>query len=256
MTVVAGPAGALFVDDGGSGGVPVLFVHSLAGTAGQWAAQLAHLRPARRAAALELRGHGRSAVPPRDYAIPSLALDVAAVADALGLGRFVLVGHSLGGTVTLAYAGAHPARVVGLLLVDPNGDPRGIPPDQLAAFTAALDSPRYPDTVRAHWIRITEGGTPAARAAVLRDLEGTPRVSVVESFKALSVYDPLPALARYRGPKLSLISALNETPAGLHRLVPDLPHRLVPGTGHWIQLDRPDEFNRLLDEFLAGIARS
>ena len=34
----------------------------------------------------------------------------------------------------------------------------------------------------------------------------------------------------------------------------DLPHRLVPGTGHWMQMDRPDVFNLLLDEFLAGVA--
>jgi pimeloyl-ACP methyl ester carboxylesterase len=249
--------GPLFADDGGSreaADLPVVLLHSLAGNAGHWAAQLAHLRPGRRAVALELRGHGRSVVPVDDYLIPSVAGDVAAAADALGLGRFVLVGHSWGGTVAIAYAGAAGERVAGLLLVDPNGDQRRVPPDQLAAFTAALESPTYGDTVRAHWTRITEGGTPATRAAVLRDLEGTPRVTFIESFKALSVYDPLPALARYRGPKLSLITALNETPLGLHRLVPDLPSRLVPGTGHWIHMDRPDEFNRLLDDFLAGVA--
>ena len=69
-------------------------------------------------------------------------------------------------------------------------------------------------------------------------------------------YRPLPALARYGGPKLSLITALNETPIGLHRLVPDLPCRLVSGSGHWIHLDRPAAFNRLLDEFLASIPAS
>jgi pimeloyl-ACP methyl ester carboxylesterase len=260
VTVVRGPAGALYVDDGGSeasGAPPVLLLHSLAGTAAQWKAQLGHLRPHRRAAALELRGHGRSeGSASGDYAIPSLAADVAAATAALGLGRFVLVGHSFGATVALDYAGGHGEQVAGLLLVDPNGDQRRLPAAELAALTAALESPAYEATVRGHWRRITAGGNPTARRAVLRDLDATPRVTVIESFKALSVYDPLPALARYRGPKLSLITALNETPIGLHRLVPDLPYRLVPGTGHWIHMDRPEQFNRIMDAFLAAVARS
>jgi pimeloyl-ACP methyl ester carboxylesterase len=257
MSRIRGAAGALHVDDGGVGGLPVVFVHSLAGNTTQWAAQLTPLRAARRAVALDLRGHGRSDPPSDgDYAVSSLAADVTAVADALGLERFVLVGHSMGGTVTIACAAAHADRVAGLLLVDPNGDQRLLPTEMLSGFSAALDSPAYGETVRVHWIRITEGGNRAVRAAVLADLERTPQRTFVEIFKALSAYDPVAALARYPGPKLSLITALNEVPIALHRVAPDLPHRLVPGTGHWIHMDRPAEFNRLMDRFLAGCSRS
>jgi pimeloyl-ACP methyl ester carboxylesterase len=253
VSQVRGPAGRLYVDDGGAGGVPVVFVHSLAGNTRQWAAQLAHVRPGRRAVALDLRGHGRSD-PPTDgaYAIPSLADDVWAVADARGLERVMFVGHSMGGAVAIACAAARPERTAGLLLVDPNGDQRRLPAAMLAEFQAALESPAYAETVRTHWHRITAGGNPDARATVVRDLEGTPRATVVEIFRALSAFDPLAALARYTGPRLSLITALNDTSIGLQRLVPDLPHRLVPGTGHWMHMDRPDVFNRLMDEFLAG----
>src|SRR5438552_1325242 len=48
---ITGPAGRLHVDDGGSGGPPVVFVHSFAGSSAHWASQLAHLRPRRRAGA-------------------------------------------------------------------------------------------------------------------------------------------------------------------------------------------------------------
>ena len=63
-------------------------------------------------------------------------------------------------------------------------------------------------------------------------------------------FDPDPALARYTGPKLSIVTPHNDMPFSLHRLGTGFPHRVVEGTGHWIQLDKPDEFNRLLDEFL------
>lgn len=259
MTTVRGPSGALYVDDGGpsSNIEPVLFVHSLAGNTTQWAAQLAHLRPRRRAVALDLRGHGRSREPADGtYAIEGLAGDVAAVADALDLERFVLVGHSAGGAVAVACAAHLGRRVAGLLLVDPNGDQRLLPAEMLATFLADLEPATYSDTVRAHWTRITEGGDPTVRAAVIRDLESTPRHTFVEVFRALSAFEPIAALERYRGPTLSLITALNETPISLHRLTRGLPHRLVSGTGHWIHMDKPDEFNRLLDAFLSECSRS
>jgi pimeloyl-ACP methyl ester carboxylesterase len=59
QTTIAGPAGALFVDDGGAGGVPVVLLHSLAGNGAQWTPQIAHLRRSVRAIAVDLRGHGR-----------------------------------------------------------------------------------------------------------------------------------------------------------------------------------------------------
>lgn len=113
---------------GGAGGVPVVFVHSSAGSTAHWTPQLAHLRRTRRAVALDLRSHGQSASPPRDdYAVDSLAGDIAAVADGLKLKRFVLVGHSMGGAASLAHAGAHPERVAGLVVV---GAPGKIPAEQ------------------------------------------------------------------------------------------------------------------------------
>src|SRR5687768_9563791 len=62
---IAGPAGTLVVDDGGRGGVPIVFAHSYAGSKTHWSAQLAHLRKSRRAIAFDLRGHGDSS-PPAD----------------------------------------------------------------------------------------------------------------------------------------------------------------------------------------------
>src|SRR5258706_7893782 len=118
--MITGPAGELYVDDGGSGGggtVPVLFAHSYAGNSAHWRAQLAPLRPRRRAVAIDLRGHGQSDPPASgNYPVPALAEDIAAVADALELRRFVLVGHSMGGAAASAYAGKHPERISGLVL--------------------------------------------------------------------------------------------------------------------------------------------
>src|SRR5688572_31487527 len=75
-----GPAGRLHVDDRGSGGVPVVFLHSFAGSSQQWRDQLDHLRPSRRALAIDLRGHGQSEAPASGgYSVDAMADDIAAV---------------------------------------------------------------------------------------------------------------------------------------------------------------------------------
>ena len=251
-----GPAGNLFVRDGGSGGaqdLPVLFVHSLGGNGGQWVLQLDDQRPERRAVALDLRGHGESdPAEGDDYSIAGLAADVASVADQLGLRRFVLVGHSLGSLAAIEYAGQHPERVAGLFLVDPNGDQTQLPKSEVEPFLESIRrNPRA--EIESYFRQLVVGGDPDAARWILEDLAATSPRAIVGCLEAAAVYSPLPALERYRGPKLAAVSHLNSLPISLHRLVPDLPVHPIGGTGHWVQLDRPEVVNRLLDEFLAEV---
>jgi pimeloyl-ACP methyl ester carboxylesterase len=254
---IAGPAGNLYLRDGGGEehpeALPVLFVHSLAGNGGQWALQLDHLRRRRRAVALDLRGHGESdPAEDGDYSIGGLAGDVAAAADQLGLRRFILAGHSLGSLVALEYAGRHPERVAGLLLVDPSGDTSRVPEEESRPFLEALRADPLGE-LESYFRQLVVGGDPDAARWVLEDLRLTHEDAIVRGVEGSLHYQPLPALARYPGPKLSIVSDMNRLPFSLHNLLPDLPVRPMTGTGHWVQMDRPETFNRLLDEFVAAV---
>ena len=253
---IAGPSGNLFVRDGGTGqtgALPVLFVHSLAGNGGQWALQLDHLRRHRRAVAVDLRGHGDSdPADDGDYTIPAFAADVAAVADELALRHFVLAGHSLGGLVAIEYASRHPERVAGLLLVDPNGDQTRIPREQMEPFLAALRNDPLQE-LDSYFRQLVAHGDHDAAGWVLEDLRLTHEDAVAKSVEGAMSYSPLPALERYPGPKLSIVSDMNSMPFSLHHLLPDLPVLYMPGTGHWLMMDRPEAFNRLLDDFLSTL---
>ncbi|MBJ6759850.1 alpha/beta fold hydrolase [Myxococcaceae bacterium JPH2] len=249
-----GPAGALYVDDGGQGGVPVVIVHASAGNTEHWAAQLAHVRRSRRAIALDLRGHGRSAVPSDGrYSVEALAEDVEAVVHRLGLTRYVLVGHSLGGAVCVAQAAAHPEAVAGLFLLDPASDGRDIPPEQAQGMMAALDSEAWVQVVEQFWSPMFADSRPEVRARILADLQRTPRAAVSGPLGALLTFDPVAALKRYRGPRLSVVTRFNDAPGSYHRLVADLPSRPIEGVGHWAQLDAPEAVNAALDAFLAQL---
>jgi pimeloyl-ACP methyl ester carboxylesterase len=243
----------LFVDDAGSGGPAVVFVHAAAGNAGHWSEILAHVRATHRALAIDLRGHGRSQLPPDgDYSIEAFASDVARVTDALQIERFVLVGHSLGGAVSAAYAGAHPERLAGLLLLDPATDARALADEQTRGMMRALHADAYATTEQA-WQPLLAPSTEAVRQRVLSDLRRTPEPTVVGSLGALLRFDPVAALSKYRGSKRALITASNDTPNAYHRIVPGIAHIRIDGTGHWAQLDDPAQINRLIAAFLTSV---
>jgi pimeloyl-ACP methyl ester carboxylesterase len=116
-----------------------------------------------------------------------------------------------------------------------------------------LDSDAYADFVEGYWTQILTGSAEKTQAKVMQDLRNTPKATVIGVFRELFKYSPMSALKRFGGPTLSVITPLNETPFSLHRLVPDLPHKMIEGTGHWLQMDKPEEFNRIMDDFLASV---
>jgi pimeloyl-ACP methyl ester carboxylesterase len=246
---IMGPAGQIHVDDDGSGdGLPVVFIHSFAGSGQHWTNQLDHLRPSRRAVALDLRGHGQSeAKADDDTTIDDLAADVATVVDGLDLHRVALVGHSIGGSAAVAYAAAHPDRVAGLLLV---GTPGRMPLQQADQVISAMSS-NYEETMSSYWDRLLADATPATRARIERERQAMPQATAMALIRATFAYDPLPALRDYPG--LVMTTTIGDSPADLHKQLPDAPDANVTGTSHWVQLDRPDEFDRILDTFLGRV---
>jgi pimeloyl-ACP methyl ester carboxylesterase len=109
-------------------GVPLVLVHGFGNDAHIWDDFAPVIAPHYRVLALDLRGHGDSAWPLHgEYEYAHHVADLESVLDSLGIDRLVLVGHSLGGRVAMLFAGAHPERMAGLVIVDsaPELDTRG-----------------------------------------------------------------------------------------------------------------------------------
>jgi len=139
---------------GPDGGRPVLLLHGFPQTSWSWWAQLAALSDAGyRVAAPDQRGYSAGARPPEvaDYAVGHLVDDVLALADALDMDTFDLVGHDWGGMVAWVVAARHPARVRSLSVIS-TPHPlalrqalQGSDPEQ-AGRSAYMDAFRQPET--------------------------------------------------------------------------------------------------------------
>jgi pimeloyl-ACP methyl ester carboxylesterase len=254
QTKVQGPQGELFVVQQGRGkGLGVLFLHADSGRASQWSEVAQEIAKERRTVAFDFRGSGESA-PARDgdYSYAGRAGDVGAVLDGLGLSKVAIVAHSGGAAVALEYAARHAARVAGLLLVDPPTDPRALPQQVRDGFVRDLAGPRSLQ-VQQDYYRTIVGGNAATRERVLADCVSVTPAARAGIGRALATWDPEPALNAWHGPTLFLVTPANDNEHALYRLRPGLPHRLVSGAGHWVQLDQPQIVQQAIRDFVATL---
>lgn len=243
----------LYSESRGTGGLPVVCAHSFAGDASHWNAVLDHLKAQRRAVAFDFSGHGRSPGAIGSYTLAELAKDIAAVVDAQQLDDFVLVGHSLGAAVAAEFAAQQLVRVRGLVLVDPPPAPGAIPAAQLEQLRAAIARDPFP-VIEQFWNQQAFIDTRGeVKQRLLAGLRSMTRRAAAELTAAALDHDARPALGRYPGPKFAIVTARNDQHLSLHRVVPGIRHAVLRGTGHWIHLDKPDEFNKVLDGFLNSL---
>ena len=253
-TKIEGPQGQLAVVQAGPGqGLAVLFLHADSARASQWVEVARDIAHTRRTVAFDFRGSGESA-PARDndYSYVGRAGDIASVVDRLKLEKVVIVAHSGGSAVALEYAARHAERVAGLFLLDPPTDPRALPQQVRDGFVRDLAGPRSLQ-VQQDYYRSIVGSNPATRERVLADCESVAPAARAGSGAALATWNPEPALNAWHGPALNLVTPPNDNEHALYRLRAGLPHRVVSGAGHWVQLDQPALVTQAVRDFAASV---
>jgi long-chain acyl-CoA synthetase len=101
----------------------VMFVHGYAGCAETWEYQINHFAREFRVVVPDLRGHGQSDAPYTQYTMAEMVEDLQTIAEELKLPeKFILIGHSFGGSICVEYANAHPERLDKLILIATAGE--------------------------------------------------------------------------------------------------------------------------------------
>jgi pimeloyl-ACP methyl ester carboxylesterase len=260
-TVAAADGVPIVYETRGAGDVAVVFIHCWACNRTFWREQVEPVAAdGYRVVALDLPGHGESGTDRAQWSISGLGVDVEAVTDELELERMVLVGHSMGGPVSLEAARRMPGRVLGIACVDTlhNADFE-FPPEQVAQLIAAFEAD-FAGTV-AGFVRgmYQPGADPAVVDWTVKEAQATDQeaaIGLMGDFESLD----FPAL--FSGAKVP-IRAINAAPAPpmqpvteveINRKYADFDAVLVEGVGHFLQLERPAELNARLREVVAELA--
>ena len=235
----------------GKGPKTIILVHGWTCDETTWSEQVPVLSKTYRVLTLDLPGHGKTGSPADGKLSMSLfARALEAVRAEAKADHVVLVGHSMGTPVIVQYARLYPQHVAAMVFVDglvSLGNGKGPAPDP-KAMSGPDGKKNREAMIRGMFSAST---TPANQTKILDMMLAAPESTAVGAMNA--TFDP----AIWKGdvlntPILGIYadkSALNNPPY-IKEHFPNFEYHEVAGTGHFVMLDNPAEFNKLLLEFL------
>ncbi len=252
-------------------GDPVVLIHGLGMSTASWRANIGPLSRTHHVLALDLPGHGYSEMPREQYSLKFGVRFMDAFLDAVGLARVSLVGESMGGLVALNYALERPQRVTRLVLVDSGGLGR-----EVALFLRALSVPLLGEALidpglrgtrallrlllhRSNWHLITDDLVRDVAAA--RTRPGNKRALLAALRTGVNAWGQKPEfilaarLPRLQPPLFTVWGAQDGViPVShahrAHQAVSGSRLRVFDQCGHWPQMEKAEQFNALVEEFL------
>jgi 3-oxoadipate enol-lactonase len=248
--------------DGPVDGPWLMFSNSLATNLFMWDQQAVRLSRKYRVLRYDQRGHGLSDAPQGRYSFDTLIADAVALMDSLGIERTHFCGLSMGGATAMGIAQRHPERLDMVVICD---TPCASSPASAQQWKERIGVAKsqgmtaLADATIARWFPAeTVAAKPSYLANLRQMILSTPVDGFVGCAAALADHDFRPEVSAVPLPVLFLVGEKDgATPAAMRQLQTDLPgSRFIElsGAGHISNLDRPDAFNRAVEDFLRGAA--
>lgn len=239
-----------YIEQGDSSGVPVVFLHGFAGSWRDFQPLLPHLTSSMHAFALTQRGHGNASHPDTGYRPRDFAADLVAFLDNLDLQKAVVVGHSMGASVTLRFAIDNSERALGLVVVSPRasmGDRPGLL-ELWESTISKLTDPVDPGFVKAFVERAFVRPVPEAfLQTALREAQKVPAHVWKRAFETALEEDLLAGLDEIQAPTLLVWGAEDATVPQADQdtiaaAIGGSQRIIYPGVGHTPHAEEPDRF--------------
>jgi non-heme chloroperoxidase len=236
----------------GKGPRTVILVHGWTCDEKSWQSQVPELAKEYRVITLDLPGHGKSGSPKDGKLSADLfARAIEAVRSEAKVDRVVLAGHSMGTPVIIQYAWLYPNHTVALIFVDGPATMRPMPKGT-PSFAQQFIGPNGPKA-RENMIRgmFSAATTPEMQQLILSMMLAAPEATAVGAMEAM--FDPAiwkedtfvqPILGVYAGSSQTREQDIPKT------RFPNFEFAKIPGTGHFLMMEKPAEFNQLLKSFL------
>jgi pimeloyl-ACP methyl ester carboxylesterase len=239
----------------GEGSPALVFIHGWMCDQSFWAAQVPAFAATHTVVTVDLPGHGASGMVREGWPLMAFGSDVRAVIEQLGLERVILVGHSMGGPVALEAARLMPERVVGIVAVDSlhNAELK-YDPQQMAGLLAAFEQDFVATCGQFSTSMFVPGASPALVEQVTTAMcDGSPEIATA-LFRQFIDYDMGKALAAVTVPVRCINAAGYPTAIEINRKYhPDFDGVTMDGVGHFLMIERPEEFNGELAKSIAEI---
>jgi pimeloyl-ACP methyl ester carboxylesterase len=240
-------------------GPPLVFVHGAVEDGRVWRPQLSALADEFTVVAWDEPGAGRSSDAPDDFELPDYANCLAELIEAVGLGAANVAGISWGGTLALELYRHRPELVATLLLVDTYAGWKGSLPEeevrarvegvqQMLAASAEEFDPSLPG--------LFAGVPPPEFVPLLRDMAADVRPeSLPAKLVLMAETDQRDLLPRIAVPTLLIWGEQDvRSPLGVahqfEQAIPGARLVVIPEAGHVSNLERPQQFNDVVREFL------
>lgn len=236
----------LYYTVSGNGSSPYIFVHGWCSNLRHFAPQAKHFARHHRVLSVDRRGHGRSSVPDGGYTAVQHADDIAAIARQEEMRGAVVVGHAAGCPSVLELARRHPEIARAVVVIDFAIAPRG--GLNVDGLIARLEGPNSEREFRANYSGyFSSNADPAMALAAVDDAARTPlRVAIAE---LRSLAPGTQAAAKAMKQPLLTINANPVDYAGLSKTVKGIQFGQVVGSGHFPQLEVPDQVNAMIERF-------
>lgn len=248
-------------------GEPLLILHGLLGSLGNWGWQSRQLATDFAVTGLDMRNHGGSPhADSMDYA--SMANDVLEFMDDNTIERCHVLGHSMGGKVAMQLALSAPKRVDRLVVADIAPVTYRGEHDTIFAGLLAIDLKKIKSRNEADAVLIQYEEDELVRqfllTNLLRNADGEfywrVNLPILQSNYA-KLRDAPSADGPFEGPVLFVKGALSNYIAEKHRqailaLFPDATTKVIMHTGHWLHAEKPQTFYRIVHDFLTATAES
>jgi pimeloyl-ACP methyl ester carboxylesterase len=259
----------LYYEEAGTG-FPIVFVHEFAHDLRSWEPQLRYFSRRYRCIAYNARGYPPSDVPasPAQYSQEIAADDIAGVMRDLGIRKAHIIGCSMGGYATLHFGLRHASLARSLTVI---GAGYGSDPDKRAQFlrdtevmARRFETLGTPEAIKVYQVgpaRVQlQNKDPRAFQEFCETFAGHSALGSANTLRGVqakrpTIYSLRPGLARMKVPTHILSGDEDnnclEPGIFIKRVCPAARLTVVPGTGHAVNVEEPDTFNRLTDEFLS-----
>ncbi len=239
-------------------GQPLVFVHGLGSSTQDWEHQVPVFAKSYQVITFDLRGHGRSAKPAGPYDVPMFAHDLAGLLLGLDIPAAHVVGISLGGGVAFEFAIDYPVQTKTLTIV--NSSPTLGPVEQVQPEIERRVGIVQQLGMGAMGQALATGLFPKPEQAPLRDTfvgrwaQNDPNAYIAATRSMLG-WNVMNRLGEIKCPALIISADQDYSPVAVKemyvKLMSNAKLAVIPDTHHAVPIEKPDEFNRVLQEFLA-----